>query len=84
MEAYKFNNIIDTLADYYNYTYEPLKDGKFLRFDKLTEETETVNSYTDIIKFYLEQYQNKTVLSGGNEYEKIIEALQKLLNVLTR
>lgn len=80
MEKYIFNNVIDKLAEFYGNEYEKQTDGKFKRFDKQTEETEIINGYSDIIQFYLEQYENKAELSGGNEYEKIIEELKELLN----
>ena len=80
MEKYTFNSIIDKLAELYGYEYEKQIDGKFKQFDKQTEETEIINGYLDIVQFYLEQYQNKAEISGGNEYEKIIKELKELLH----
>ena len=77
MAKHKFNNIIDELSENYEYEYNCTKDGQFKRYDRLTGETETINSYADIVHFYLEQFQNKAYISGGDEYNHIIEKLRK-------
>ena len=73
-----FNNILDILSLQYEYDYIKVGKDLYKRFDKQTGEYEIVGSYDDIIQFYLTEYQNKSEVSGGNEYDYIINELKSL------
>ena len=73
-----FNNILDILSLQYEYEYIKVGKDTYKRIDKQTGDSEIVGSYKDIVQFYLTEYQNKSEVSGGNEYDHIINELKLL------